>query len=679
MSDKPIVHVCPYLGLPNDRGSHYAEPADAHRCYSPKKPGAVELAYQEQVCFSSNFVECSRFKELPVVAEPAPVIVAAPASPIQELRPEPGGLFSRGLPLELGLWALAIILAVFAIYSAWPILFPSKKISAVAQSVTSTVAVTATATTTLTPTQAPTDTATTPPTPTPLPTLAPLAIPTAPNDGTTLTIAPDANGTGWVASKELAGHWADRNLHVGLYQDQNYTSILQFSFGGVLPPGSKILFAALELNGRNAAHLGKNGQWQLELVDDNQAKDWIQSAPEDIVSAPALGLIGRPLNASELAVGYTNRFEFGPDQLKLIESQLRYGHITLRLKATNLQGENLFTWDAGVGVGGALTAPTLYLVAVPGAFTVVTNTPTPANVLTAAAYSVQQTVFAREYGTPTPLGPDIVTATPGGGIIQVVPMPTAANAATAYAMSQYATAVALTTGTFTPTPKNIQLVYPTITPVFVGVDQLIPPATPTSSSYNWLSVQLPGYLKNTILFLSTRMGNNQVLVMRPDGTWLGSLTGDYYYQAALSHESYSPDGQRQATYTFDSNGVQQIAIKDFKYGITTPVTTTPIGKISYDAVWSPDNSAIAYVSTESGSDEIYIYDLAAKTSTRLTNSSGLGSPWNKRPSWSPDGKHLVFWSSRSGHPQIYIIDRDGYNLKNISNNGADELNPVWVK
>ncbi len=688
MAYKQVVVGCPYLGLPNDRGSHYAEPSDAHRCYSPKSPGEIDLDYQNAWCLRSKYPTCKHFVETEKTTVPEAVLpeqqqAAASASPSVQGSPVakrfPGPSTERApvAGLEIGLWGIAVVLGLVALYSAWSAFFAPQQTSAVALA-TSTAAAQAT----FTPSPEPTNTLTPTATPSPLPSPEALVIPTPPEGGTTLTLSPDAPSTGWVATKELSPHWGDGNLHVGTFQGQTFSSVLRFELAN-LPPGSKILFAALELTGKNAAHLGKSGEWRLELMAVDPNRDWSQVSADDVTSAQALSTIGRPLNASELAVGNINRFEFDEKQRGLLEKQLTTGQITLRLTAPAATGENLFTWDAGSGTGSSVTAPTLYLVALPAPYTVVTNTPTPANVLTAAAYVVRSTDSARRFGTPTPFPVGVVTATPGGGSILVAPPPTAGNAATAQAMSAYATAIAITTGTFTPTPPNMVIVYPTATPVFISADQLAAAPTPTTAvTYDYLATPIPGFLKGKILIMSNRYGvgtANLPVVMNPDGSISGVLSSDDYYQAAYARESYSPDRLRRAIVAPDSNGTLQIWIDELKSNTKTIITHITHG-LAYDPAWSPDGGSIAYVSTETGQAEIYLYDFDSRLSKPLTSGSGFGI-YNQRPSWSPDGRKIVFKSNRGFVEsfQIWVMNSDGSNLQNLSQNQYDDQDPVWVK
>ena len=532
----------------------------------------------------------------------------------------------------------------------------------------------------------------------PSPTASPTFTPTAAGDQNTTiqTARPEANGVGWVASKEPAPHWADLNLYAGTYQNQAYTSILQFNVGGIMPPGSKLTSAALELTGQNASNLGKTGEWQLELIDSSQTKDWAQASTTDILNTPALATIGEPIPASALGVSVVNRIEFNDEQTKLLEKQLEVGRLTFRIKGPADTADNLFSWVSGAGSPGDPSAPQLYLGGVPGKLTIITNTPTPVNVFTAAAYVRQATSQAEQFGTPTPMGLGVITATPGGERIEVTPVFPPENAATAGAISSYATAVAITTGTYTPTPKNWVVITATHTPVppwtptstatppFVPVARITAPPTPTRALIpDLLTLPLPSFLNGKVLAKTTRYGDQYAyrpIVLATDGSSQGILTGDLYYDAARTRELYSPDRQKLLYVApgLTNDERLQVWVEDLRTGQKTQLTHVSRG-IAYDPVWSPDGKSVAYVSGQTGNEEIYVYDLASDISYQLTTTA-LPNIYNQHPSWSPDGRQIVFKSNRdSGLFEIWIMNADGSDQRVFSRSGFIEIDPVWVK
>ncbi len=80
-----------------------------------------------------------------------------------------------------------------------------------------------------------------------------------------------------------------------------------------------------------------------------------------------------------------------------------------------------------------------------------------------------------------------------------------------------------------------------------------------------------------------------------------------------------------------------------------------------DGQFSPDGQHVAYVvqtsNTESETDHaaIYLHTLASGETRRLTS----GEAKDSTPRWSPDGKSLAFFSTRSGKNQLYVIAADG--------------------
>ncbi|WML49631.1 S9 family peptidase [Neobacillus sp. PS3-34] len=103
-------------------------------------------------------------------------------------------------------------------------------------------------------------------------------------------------------------------------------------------------------------------------------------------------------------------------------------------------------------------------------------------------------------------------------------------------------------------------------------------------------------------------------------------------------------------------------------------------KSAVDPRLSPDGSLCVYVQTaiDQETDEyfshIYFMDVSKKTKP-VQWTSGKGR--NHSPRWSPDGTSIAFVSSRTGKNQIYILSAHGGEAKQITfiENGAS--NPVW--
>jgi Tol biopolymer transport system component len=70
--------------------------------------------------------------------------------------------------------------------------------------------------------------------------------------------------------------------------------------------------------------------------------------------------------------------------------------------------------------------------------------------------------------------------------------------------------------------------------------------------------------------------------------------------------------------------------------------------------YSPDGRRVAVSSTVANATNIWIYDVALNTLTRLTNEGS-----NIRPEWTPDGKRVVFISVRGGKGSIFWQPADG--------------------
>ena len=92
--------------------------------------------------------------------------------------------------------------------------------------------------------------------------------------------------------------------------------------------------------------------------------------------------------------------------------------------------------------------------------------------------------------------------------------------------------------------------------------------------------------------------------------------------------------------------------------------------------WSPDGGRIAYVSDQSGNDDIWVVPAAGGASRNFTDHPGSDT----EPVWSPDGNQIAFVSDRDAdRGGIYVMPALGGRPERISPRGrAARVNsPQW--
>jgi Tol biopolymer transport system component len=99
-------------------------------------------------------------------------------------------------------------------------------------------------------------------------------------------------------------------------------------------------------------------------------------------------------------------------------------------------------------------------------------------------------------------------------------------------------------------------------------------------------------------------------------------------------------------------------------------------RLDHIADYSPRGDALAFDSTRSGSEEIWVADADGRNPRQLTSMAG---PLTANPRWSPDGRRIVFDSRREGSTDVYLIGPDGAGLRRLTDHPGSEDEPTWSR
>jgi Tol biopolymer transport system component len=174
-------------------------------------------------------------------------------------------------------------------------------------------------------------------------------------------------------------------------------------------------------------------------------------------------------------------------------------------------------------------------------------------------------------------------------------------------------------------------------------------------------------------------GTENIWAVKSDGTSMTPLTKITAFRADSPTCVWSPDGSRIAfpsaraldgSDAANTNNSDNIWVMKSDGTGATPLTRlTALNARSFDPVWSPDGSKIAFESSRAldgsnaeGTDNIWVVNADGTGAAPLTK---LTIPiFNSRPVWSPDGSKIAFESSRA---------LDGSNAAN-----TNQTENIWV-
>jgi len=157
------------------------------------------------------------------------------------------------------------------------------------------------------------------------------------------------------------------------------------------------------------------------------------------------------------------------------------------------------------------------------------------------------------------------------------------------------------------------------------------------------------------------------------------------HSSKTSNPDFLPFGEQAAAISISRTGrlVYSAQFRDtslYELALTT-TSTNPVALSAFSSTfdehtpdYSPDGNRLAFASTRTGAEEIWIANRDGSNPVQMTSMNG---PLCANPEWSPDGRTILFNSRQAGSADLYLLQPDTGKLTRLTNDPADELEARW--
>ena len=188
----------------------------------------------------------------------------------------------------------------------------------------------------------------------------------------------------------------------------------------------------------------------------------------------------------------------------------------------------------------------------------------------------------------------------------------------------------------------------------------------------------------------------QGIAFTPDGTGLIFSSSGHGALSRLRRLAITPEGRPSSEPELLPFGDQAVAISISKSGrlvysaqfrdadlyevpisgATPPQTLVALSSTldEHTPHYSPDGKQLAFASTRTGSEEIFI---ANRDGTNPTQMTFVGGPQCSNPQWSPTQRLIVFNSRREGSADLYTLEPDSGRISRLTEDPSNEIEPRW--
>lgn len=133
-------------------------------------------------------------------------------------------------------------------------------------------------------------------------------------------------------------------------------------------------------------------------------------------------------------------------------------------------------------------------------------------------------------------------------------------------------------------------------------------------------------------------------------------------------------------FSTDRDANYEVYIEDMAATVSRRVTNS-VAEDAHPAL-SPDGATIVFVSNRSGTPRLWSVPAPALDATTFDAPSALSTGSDSAvpegaPAWSPDGTMLAFSSVRTGISQIYTVAATGGTAVPVTNEVGGAFNPAW--